>query len=90
MAESVDALVSNTSRATCAGSTPALGTTSNNVKALQSIDCSAFFAIHKAGRFAVKASLNFSLRLKVVPLHKDAKDITSGWRTPPVYNLPWW
>ena len=26
MAESVDALVSNTSRATCAGSTPALGT----------------------------------------------------------------
>ena len=43
MAESVDALVSNTSRATCAGSTPALGTTSNNVKALQSIVCSAFF-----------------------------------------------
>ena len=29
MAESVDALVSNTSRATCAGSTPALGTKLN-------------------------------------------------------------
>ncbi len=49
-----------------------------------------FFAIHKGGRFAVKASLSFSLRLKVVPLHKDAKDITSGWRTPPVYSPPWW
>ena len=36
MAESVDALVSNTSRATCAGSTPALGT---HLKALQIMQC---------------------------------------------------
>ena len=34
MAESVDALVSNTSRETCAGSTPALGTETEKVEKL--------------------------------------------------------
>ncbi len=34
MAESVDALVSNTSRETCAGSTPALGTKMERVEKL--------------------------------------------------------
>ena len=38
MAESVDALVSNTSGATRAGSTPALGTASKHFKILQAAD----------------------------------------------------
>ena len=42
MAESVDALVSNTSGATRAGSTPALGTFANRRKSLKT--CKKFFS----------------------------------------------
>ena len=50
MAESVDALVSNTSGATRAGSTPALGTSVQNLRkqsAASHQTCSTFFVVTK-------------------------------------------